>query len=653
MDQLNGLKRSRAGLKARLTVLTKELKTACSTLQDALAVEELMTCVDAVAVKASSFEEELEGLLSEKQVEQEVNVYMIMESDIRALRVEARQYFEKSKEQTLSAKEVHNGGACAPVLLKWGLPKLNGDVLLFTAFWDQFEAGVHSTSDVSDVMKFVYLKTCLESIAFDATAGYSVTAANYAGAVATRKSRFGRPNLIAEKHILELMQTEKCNRPTARDLRQVHDTVARNVRALVALNKDPSNETLSAAEMLLAVLKQKLPSIVRKRWDSKVLAESQEELTLDAFLEFLQSQVVIEEAAVTSEKEACKNKRRTERSELEQGRWKDWFPSAAALQATVHERNMCSFCSGEHENATCQRFRNVAVKGRWKIVREKRACFLSLGSSRQMHECSKKEEGVQYRPMLVEKRRREKGQASENRKVQDGLVGKPTKGRVWPGFKPTKGRVLLQTARAVMRTMSGDRTVVMCLLDAGSQRSFFTEELANRKRLNGPLEYVEISTLGGQSKFCKRTRRVQFALSALDSGEQRGAKQWRTVEALWLSKICSSIQANPLLQRRWKHLHGLKLADQFPRECFKIDVLIGLDYYYHFVSQEVRHGHAGEPVALRTFFGWIVCGSMSEGNKVRNVRSLHAQVKEDPNEILRKLWDLEALGIRDAEEARR
>ncbi|KHJ42896.1 hypothetical protein D918_06980 [Trichuris suis] len=259
-----------------------------------------------------------------------------------------------------------------------------------------------------------------------------------------------------------------------------------------------------------------------------------------------------------------------------------------------------------------------------------------------MHDCSKKEEGVQYHPMLMEKRRREKGQASENGKVQVGLVG-----------MPTKGRVLLQTARAVMRTMSGDRTVVMCLLDAGSQRSFITEELANRMRLKGPLEYVEISTLGGQSKYCKRSRRVQFALSALDSREQIGAKQWRTMEALCLPKICSPVQANPLLQRRWKHLHGLKLADRFPRECSKIDVLIGLDYYYDFISQEVRHGHAGEPVALRTLFGWIVCGSIGEGSRVRNVRSLHAQVMEDPNEILRKFWDLEAPGIRDAEEARK
>ncbi|CDW57723.1 Peptidase A17 and DUF1759 and DUF1758 domain cont aining protein [Trichuris trichiura] len=521
-----------------------------------------------------------------------------MERDIRALRVEARQYIEKSKEQTLSAKEVYNGGACAPALPKWDLPKFKGDVLLFTVFWDQFEAGVHSRSD---------LRTCLEGIAFDAIAGYSETAANYAAAVATLKSRFGRPNLIAEKHILELMQTEKCNRPTARELRQVHDTVARNVRALVALNKDPLNETLGRGAISSA--QAETSSIVRKLWESKVLPEDQEELTLDAFVEFLQSQVEIEEAAVASEKEGCKNKRRTEPSELEQRRRKDWFSSAAALQATVHKRNMCSFCSGEHENATCQRFKNVGVKGRWKMVRENRACFLCLGSGHQMNECSKKVEGVQYHPMLVKKRRREKGQASEYRKVQVDLVG-----------MPTKGRVLLQTARAVMRTMTGDRTVVI------SQRSFITEELANRMRLNGPLEYVEISTLGGQSKFCKRTRRVQFAFSALDSGEQRAAKQWRT--------------ANPLLQRRWKHLHGLKLADQFPRECSKIDVLIGLDYYYDFVSQEVRHGHAGEPVALRTLFGWIVCGTMGEGNK-------------DPNEILRKLWDLEALGIRDAEEARR
>uniref|UniRef100_A0A5S6Q7W5 Uncharacterized protein n=1 Tax=Trichuris muris TaxID=70415 RepID=A0A5S6Q7W5_TRIMR len=123
----------------------------------------------------------------------------------------------------------------------------------------------------------------------DAIAGYSVTGAYYSAAVTTLKSRFGRPKLIAEKHILELVQMERCTQPTVTKLRRLNDRMSSNVRALVALNKDLTNETLSAAEVLLAVLKQKLPTIIRKRWESKALEGNPEEITLEAFLEFLQT----------------------------------------------------------------------------------------------------------------------------------------------------------------------------------------------------------------------------------------------------------------------------------------------------------------------------------------------------------------------------
>ena len=39
----------------------------------------------------------------------------------------------------------------------------------------------------------------------------------------------------------------------------------------------------------------------------------------------------------------------------------------------------------------------------------------------------------------------------------------------------------------------------------------------------------------------------------------------------------------------------------------KLDMLIGLNYYYTSITGESR-GKQSEPIALKSIFGWIICG---------------------------------------------
>ena len=55
-------------------------------------------------------------------------------------------------------------------------------------FWDSFESAIHLNRSLSDVDKFNYLRSYLESTAAD---GLSLTSANYAEAVDILKKRFG------------------------------------------------------------------------------------------------------------------------------------------------------------------------------------------------------------------------------------------------------------------------------------------------------------------------------------------------------------------------------------------------------------------------------------------------------------------------------
>ena len=124
-----------------------------------------------------------------------------------------------------------------------------------------------------------------------------------------------------------------------------------------------------------------------------------------------------------------------------------------------------------------------------------------------------------------------------------------------------------------------------------------------------------------------------------------------------------------LAQVQYEHLIELKLADSTDGESnLKVDILIGGDNYWKFVTGKVVRGRSG-PVALETIMGWVLSGSMdgigcdcnsTSSNVVASSHVLKVSVEEsdmlhgavveensdfDLNEGVKKFWNLESLGI--------
>ena len=71
------------------------------------------------------------------------------------------------------------------------------------------------------------------------------------------------------------------------------------------------------------------------------------------------------------------------------------------------------------------------------------------------------------------------------------------------------------------------------------------------------------------------------------------------------------------------HLANLTLADPPDGEVeSKIDILIGVDFYWSFVTDRIIMGKSG-PVAVQTSLGWVLSGRMEKG---RGLPSKHTLV---------------------------
>ena len=68
----------------------------------------------------------------------------------------------------------------------------------------------------------------------------------------------------------------------------------------------------------------------------------------------------------------------------------------------------------------------------------------------------------------------------------------------------------------------------------------------------------------------------------------QGTGQNTEIEEFVVPHICEPLTKQPLIEcaGHFSHLAGLKLADDSANEMPEIDMLIGSDFYWHFVTGE-------------------------------------------------------------------
>ena len=127
--------------------------------------------------------------------------------------------------------------------------------------------------------------------------------------------------------------------------------------------------------------------------------------------------------------------------------------------------------------------------------------------------------------------------------------------------------------------------VVNILLDTGSQQTFISDQVANKLKLK-PLHKIDM----GVSRFLNtkesktKLNEYEIAVKSLCTDERK------VITALGVPKIHTDIkkQSYRFAVEKYGFLQNLQLANQGHSESTNIDLLIGSDTYWEFVTGEMH-----------------------------------------------------------------
>lgn len=543
-------------------------------------------------------------------------------------------------------------------LPKLSLKRFAGDSTQWMTFWDSFNSSVHSNPVLSDIDRFNYLNSFLESTAAESIAGLTPTSANYREAVDTLQRRFGDPQVIISRHMDALLNLNTVtSHHDHKGLRRLYDTVESHVRGLRSL-KVPVG---SYGSLLASLLLNRLPSEIRIIVTRELSGE--ESWNIEKMLKIIDREIDARERSMTGAN-SYQHSMTGANSYQKRVPHKGTPTTATFLTDNPSSGPSCVYCGKSHQSSSCTTL--SSVDGRKEALRKSGRCYICLRkyhisrNCRSSHNCTRcrgrHHVSICSHSTPTNDTPRSQGTtpvSSESTTQRSGNSDKTTNTMCVDSQTP----VLLQTAKLRLYSSQENPSPIYvesrAILDSGSQRSYVTRKLKETLRL--PVDHTEtlcIRTFGSTEGRLEECEVVEMKLLTDDN-------EILKFSAVVVPFICNPLTSQPINQSggHYDHLVGLKLADAANLDdALEIDVLIGSDFYWKLVTGKIARGWTG-PTAIQTKVGWILSGpAQSQHTSVNlTLNSTHAlriesyPAEKDLDDRLRRFWELESLGVSDDE----
>ena len=202
------------------------------------------------------FDDEIVSYLSEEdELEAEIGRASDLRQEMQSIvfQIDSRLKIEVNPPQSVATSSYAK-------LPKLTLKTFSGSPLEFQAFWDSFEAAVHTNGSLEKIMKFNYLRSYLQEPALDAISGLSLTSENYDEAVGILQDQFGNKQLLITSNMEILLSL-----PTVTSIenigkvREMYNKIETSVRNLKSLHVEKEHY----GPVLISIVMAKLPEEIR------------------------------------------------------------------------------------------------------------------------------------------------------------------------------------------------------------------------------------------------------------------------------------------------------------------------------------------------------------------------------------------------------
>jgi transposase InsO family protein len=508
-------------------------------------------------------------------------------------------------------------------LPKLTLPTFDGNVLNWHEFFESFNGAVHCKS-ISDVEKFSYLRQHLRDEALNTISGLALSGSNYQNAMDLLQLRYGDNKRRIRAHVRELINTEPPNFRDVKSLRKFVDRVRLHMRGLEVLHVASDDYEIFLCEILVS----KVHFNAKREW-AKL---EEDKMNLESLLKIIEGEAkTLDIVDSTFNKRDVIVKQPTTR-EFERKHINS-FPVTQSV-------SVCPLCNQSgHPVFRCAKLMNMNPQGRKDAVFAAGLCFTCLGKHFQRDCASKlrcKTCNGRHNTLLHGPSDQKGGGSVGSKYFQPSASGQTN---VVSSSNATSSSFATNTAVCQSRSLLPIITVPFpcrsgvryfkALLDSGSERSFVLNNVLSEI----DYDFVERRQLSIFGFGGKSTSDKFNVVSVILNGS--------IVCFICTDKLCvinnfQSIDVPYVLAQNG--LSACELSDQD-----NVSVLIGVDYFYRFMTGNVRRLSHGL-VALESVYGWTVQGQLDDAESVA------ANLCQLCDTDLRAFWETELSSIVPSEQ---
>lgn len=485
------------------------------------------------------------------------------------------------------------------------------DLRRYPEFRIQFDLVAQSMTQMGfrDAQKLLELKKCLDGIALDTIKQLPLEDGNFKNALKLLDVTFRRPIKFAELVVLDLLQAPKMGNDK-RSITATLNTIEQAEQALEGLRLSKAQ----AGELLFNVIcESKLNKSIVREWTRMKDKKKDDNLPCghSASLEDLKSIIrqqreleeVFEERRVFDGMSAEEGRKK--REERTRGTVQGSFTS---LQKGKKEQK-CLICDKTgHRAVDCYSFTKAkTVQDRFKVVNNTKLCtncvrgMHSVSECRQTPQCSKCNK--RHHTLLHTEQRQANAGNSKNSQISQEQTQQSTSQVVNAAMKSGQKSALLQTCVAWAMSPSGEKFMARVFLDSGSELTMIRRDLAKRMGLNGPAFDLSLTGIGGVNVPPSKERLVSLKLMS-----RKGDYVSPELKAVTKTELTGRLRKADIDLKAFSHLKDIEFTEEFPREEVTVDILIGVADFGILTDGEVIRGNPGEPVAMATKLGYVLCG---------------------------------------------